>query len=52
MLPETNGGTERDAAKLLDTKGGSTERDDAAMPLVTTAEGPSAVMMHSGLTGS
>ena len=25
MLPETNGGTERDAAKLLDTKGGSTE---------------------------
>ena len=47
MLPETNGGTERDAAKLLDTKGGSTERDDAAMPLVTTAEGPSAVMMYS-----
>ena len=47
MLPETNGGTERDAAKLLDTKGGSTERDDAAMPLVTTAEGPSAIMMHS-----
>ena len=24
-LPETNGGTERDVAKLPDTKGGSTE---------------------------
>ena len=59
-LIEANGGTECDAAMLLDTKGGDTERADVAMPLVTTAErhddatplvttaeGPSVAMLYS-----
>ena len=49
MLLAANGGTESDAAMLLvtDEDGTSTERDDAAMLLGTTAEGPSAAMLHS-----
>ena len=42
-----NGSLESDAAMLLATERGGTERDDAAMLLGTTAEGPNAAMLHS-----
>jgi hypothetical protein len=42
-----NGSLESDAAMLLATERGGTERDDAAMLLGTTAEGPNAAMPHS-----
>ena len=44
MMLAANGGTECDVATLLDTKGGDTDRDDDATPLVTTAERDDAAM--------
>ncbi len=41
------GSSESDAAMLLATEGGGTKRNGAAMLLRTTAEGPSAAMLHS-----